>query len=233
MDKILGKITRISGPIIHAAGLNGAGLFDVVEVGEKHIIGEVVRIEGDDAVIQVYEDDTGLMVGAPAVTTGRPLSVELGPGLIGTIYDGIERPLASLYKQDGPFMAVGSRGDALDQHKKWHFVPDADLAARIQGGEKIKAAGGMVIGGVQETNAVLCKITVPPGSVNTASVAEGVFTELVPEGDYDVNTPVARTSAGLEIKLAQWWPVRIPRPSVKRLGAEQPLITGQRVIDVF
>jgi V/A-type H+-transporting ATPase subunit A len=235
LDKIIGRITRISGPIIHATGLGGAGLFDVVEVGEKRIIGEVVRIEtaGDDAVIQVYEDDTGLMVGAPAVTTGKALSAELGPGLIGTIYDGIQRPLMSLYKQDGPFMAVGSRGDALDQNKKWHFIPDAELAARIQGGEKIKAAGGMVIGGVQETHAVLCRITVPPRAANTASIADGVFTELAPEGDYDVNTPVARTSTGLEIKLAQWWPVRIPRPSVRRLGAEQPLITGQRVIDVF
>jgi V/A-type H+-transporting ATPase subunit A len=233
LDKLLGRITRISGPIIHAAGLSGAGLFDVVEVGEKRIIGEVVRIEGDDAVIQVYEDDTGLMVGAPAVTTGRPLSVELGPGLIGTIYDGIERPLASLYQQDGPFMAVGSRGDALDPHKKWHFVPDADLAARIQGGENVKAADGMIIGGVQETHAVLCKIMVPPGAVGAATTIGSVFTELAPEGDYDINTPVARTSTGLEIKLAQWWPVRVPRPSVKRLGAEQPLITGQRVIDVF
>jgi V/A-type H+-transporting ATPase subunit A len=235
LDKILGRIIRISGPIIHATGLSGAGLFDVVEVGEKRILGEIVRIEGDDAVIQVYEDDTGLMVGAPAVTTGKPLSAELGPGLIGTIYDGIQRPLMSLYQQDGPFLAIGSRGDALDQSKKWHFTPEADLAARIQGGEKVRAAGGMIIGGVQETHAVLCKITVPSRGANTAAttIIEGVFTELAPEGDYDVNTPVARTSTGLEIKLAQWWPVRIPRPSVRRLGAEQPLITGQRVIDVF
>ena len=131
---IAGQVIRISGPIIHASGMSGAGLFDVVEVGEKSILGEIVRIEGDAAVIQVYEDGTGLTVGAPAVTTGRPLSVELGPGLIGTIYDGIERPLESLYKQDGAFMAVGSSGDALDQRKKWRFVPDAALSGRIQSG---------------------------------------------------------------------------------------------------
>jgi V/A-type H+-transporting ATPase subunit A len=229
LDNIQGKVIRISGPIVYAAGLGGAGLFDVVEVGEKRIIGEIVRIEGDNAVIQVYEDDTGLMVGSPAVTTGRPLSVELGPGLIGTIYDGIERPLAALYERDGTFMAAGSRGDALDRSKKWHFVPDANLAARIQAGEKVEVRRGMVIGGVQETRAVLCKIAVPPNAGGRGSV----FTEMVPEGDYDIEAVIARTSTGVEIKLAQWWPVRTPRPSARRLGAEQPLITGQRVIDVF
>jgi V/A-type H+-transporting ATPase subunit A len=207
--------------------LDGAGLFDVVEVGEKRILGEVVRIEGDVAVIQVYEDTTGLTVGSPARTTGRPLSAELGPGLIGTIYDGIERPLESLYRQDGAFMAVGSSGDPLDRNKKWHFIPDAALSARIQSGEKVLAAGGMIIGEVPETHAVTCKIMVPPLGIT------GVFTELVPEGDYDINVVIARTSTGGEIKLSQWWPVRKPRPSVRRLGAEQPLITGQRVIDVF
>jgi V/A-type H+-transporting ATPase subunit A len=228
LDNHSGKVIRISGPIIHAAGLSGAGLFDVVEVGDKRIIGEVVRIENDVAVIQVYEDDTGLTIGAPAVTTGRPLSVELGPGLIGTIYDGIERPLEALYRQDGAFMTVGSRGSALDRCKKWRFTPDAHLAEAIGRGEKIRARGGMIIGETPETRAVVCKITVPPDVRDG-----GEFTFLAPEGDYDVDAVAARTSAGLEIRLSQWWPVRTPRPSVKRLGAEQPLITGQRVIDVF
>lgn len=224
---ITGRVIRISGPIIHASGMSGAGLFDVVEVGEKHILGEIVRIEGDIAVIQVYEDDTGLTIGTPAVTTGRPLSVELGPGLIGTIYDGIERPLESLYRQDGAFMAVGSSGDALDRNKKWRFVPDAALSARIQNGEKTEAKPGMIIGEVAETRAVVCKITVPPTGIS------GVFVWLAPEGDYDVKAVIARTGTGGEIQLSQWWPVRKPRPSVKRLGSGQPLLTGQRVIDVF
>jgi V/A-type H+-transporting ATPase subunit A len=227
LTNITGRVIRISGPIIHASGMSGAGLFDVVEVGEKHILGEIVRIEDDVAVIQVYEDDTGLAVGAPAVTAGRPLSVELGPGLIGTIYDGIERPLQSLYQQDGAFMAVGSSGDALDRHKKWRFVPDAALSARIQGGEKVEAKPGMIVGEVAETRAVVCKIMVPPAGIR------GVFSALAPEGDYDVKAVVARTTTGGEITLSQWWPVRKPRPSVQRLGAEQPLLTGQRVIDVF
>ena len=114
---IEGKVRRISGPIIRAAGLGGAGLFDVVEVGEKRIIGEIVRLEGDEAVIQVYEDNTGLMVGAPARSTGRPLSALLGPGLMGTIYDGIQRPLEVLYRQSGAFMAPGERGSPLDTEK--------------------------------------------------------------------------------------------------------------------
>jgi V/A-type H+-transporting ATPase subunit A len=227
LTNITGRVVRISGPIIHASGMSGSGLFDVVEVGEKHILGEIVRIEGDVAVVQVYEDDTGLAVGDPAVTTGRPLSVELGPGLIGTIYDGIERPLESLYREHGAFMAAGSSGDALDRNKKWRFVPDAALSARIRNGEKVEAKGGMIIGEVAETRAVVCKIMVPPLGIS------GVFTELADEGDYDVRAVIARIGTGREIKLSQWWPVRKPRPSVKRLGAEQPLLTGQRVIDVF
>ncbi|MCL1958071.1 MAG: V-type ATP synthase subunit A, partial [Spirochaetes bacterium] len=118
-----GRIRRISGPIIRASGLGSAGLFDLVEVGEKRIIGEIVRLEGDEAVIQVYEDNTGLKAGSPAWSTGRPLSVLLGPGLMGTIYDGIQRPLEKLFEKDGAFMTPGGRGNPLDPEKKWHFVP--------------------------------------------------------------------------------------------------------------
>jgi V/A-type H+-transporting ATPase subunit A len=143
---IEGRVKRISGPIIRASGLGSAGLFDVVEVGEKRLIGEVVRLEGDEAVIQIYEDDTGLMIGSGARSTGRPLSVLLGPGLIGTIYDGIQRPLESLYGQSGAFMAPGSRGEPLDLRKKWAFVPDPELTARLAAGEKTEAAPGLVLG---------------------------------------------------------------------------------------
>jgi V/A-type H+-transporting ATPase subunit A len=137
-----GRVRRISGPIIRAEGLGGAGLFDGSEVGEKRILGEIVRSAGDEAVIQVYEDNTGLEIGAAAVSSGRPLSALLGPGLIGTIYDGIQRPLESLYKESGAFMSPGSRGQPLDAAKKWDFVPNAELAAALADGGGV--AGGRV-----------------------------------------------------------------------------------------
>ena len=222
-----GRVRRISGPIIRATGLSGAGLFDVVEVGEKRIIGEVVRLEGDEAVIQVYEDNTGLKTGALAVSTGRPLSALLGPGLIGTIYDGIQRPLKLLYDSSGAFMTPGERGDPLDTAKKWRFVPDAPLCERLASGEKVPAAAGLVLGSVKETESVSCKIMVPPGTKG------GFIESLCGEGDYTVLQAVAKTSAGEDIAMAQWWPVRLPRPSGERLAPDQPLITGERVIDVF
>jgi V/A-type H+-transporting ATPase subunit A len=224
---IKGRVRRISGPIIRAEGLGAAGLFDVVEVGEKRLVGEVVRLEGDEAVIQVYEDDTGLMVGAAAVSTGRPLSVLLGPGLIGTIYDGIQRPLEALFKQSGAFMEAGSRGEPLDPGKKWPFVPDGDLLERLEKGEKIPALPGLVLGTVKETESITCKIMVPP------NMGGGDLCFLSPQADLGANDIAARTSGGGEIPLAQWWPVRVPRPNAARLAPETPLVTGQRVIDVF
>ncbi|GHV94977.1 V-type ATP synthase alpha chain [Spirochaetia bacterium] len=224
---IEGKVRRISGPIIRATGLGGAGLFDVVEVGEKRIIGEIVRLEGDEAIIQVYEDNTGLKVGAPARSTGRPLSALLGPGLMGTIYDGIQRPLELLYAQSGAFMTPGERGDPLDMAQKWHFVPDAGLAEKLVSGEKIPAVPGLVLGTVKETESITCKIMVPP------NVKGGEITMLAVEGDYTVLENAAKTSLGEEIPIAQWWPVRLPRPNAERLSPDQPLVTGERVIDVF
>jgi V/A-type H+-transporting ATPase subunit A len=224
---IKGRVRRISGPIIRAEGLGGAGLFDVVEVGEKRLVGEIVRLESHEAVVQVYEDDTGLMVGAGAVSTGRPLSVLLGPGLIGTIYDGIQRPLEALFKQSGAFMESGSRGEPLDPDKKWPFVPDEELLKRLGAGEKIKAFPGLVLGTVKETESITCKIMVPP------NIKDGDLSFLSPQADLPVSGIVAGTSGGEEIPLAQWWPVRVPRPNAERLSPEMPLVTGQRVIDVF
>ena len=224
---IQGKVRRISGPIIRATGLGGAGLFDVVEVGEKRIVGEIVRLEGDEAVIQVYEDNTGLKIGAPALSTGRPLSVLLGPGLIGTIYDGIQRPLDILYSQNGAFMAAGGRGDPLDTKKKWRFVPNKVLCEKLAAGEQVPAVAGLVLGTVQETESVSCKIMVPPG------ITGAEITAISPEGDYTVLEAAAHTSRGEAIPIAQWWPVRIPRPAAERLSPDQPLVSGQRVIDVF
>ena len=224
---IEGRVRRISGPIIRATGLGGAGLFDVVEVGEKRIIGEIVRLEGNEAIIQVYEDNTGLKTGAPALSTGRPLSALLGPGPMGTIYDDIQRPLELLFSQSGAFMTPGERGDPLDTKKKWHFVPDAALCAKIASGAKVPAVVGTVLGTVQETQSVSCKIMVPPGTKG------GDITSVIGEGDYTVLENAAKTSMGEEIPIAQWWPVRLPRPSAERLSPDQPLITGERVIDVF
>ena len=239
---IKGKVKRISGPIIRAEGLGSAGLFDVVEIGEKQIIGEVVRLERSEAVIQVYEDDTGLKIGADAVSTGRPLSVLLGPGIMGTIYDGIQRPLEELYKLSGAFMESGSRGHPLDPDRKWLFVPDPALVVRLAKGEKVPALPGLMLGTVKETESITCKIMVPPNEaginaagMNAADYSDRIehITELSPEAGLNVSSVVARTSSGTEIPLAQWWPVRIPRPSAERLSPDMPLITGQRVIDVF
>ena len=222
-----GQIRRISGPIIRASGLGEAGLFDLVEVGEKKIIGEIVRLEGNEAVVQVYEDNTGLKVGGSANSTGRPLSVLLGPGLMGTIYDGIQRPLERLYEKDGAFMSPGGRGNPLDPEKKWRFIPNPELAAKISAGEKVPAAAGTVLGSVKETESVTCKIMIPP------NIKGGDIAHLGGEGDYTIFQTAAKTSLGEEIPIAQWWPVRLPRPIAARLSPDQPLITGERVIDIF
>jgi len=230
---IKGHVKRISGPIIRVDGLGGAGLFDVVEVGDKKLIGEIVRLEKDEAVVQVYEDETGLMIGAEAGSTGRPLSVLLGPGLIGTIYDGIQRPLEKLFVSGGAFMQSGERGDPIDPDRKWPFVPDPVLAEKLLRGEKVPALPGLVLGTIKETESVTCKIMIPPSPANTSSKGEDFIAELSPPGELTPASVAARTKRGFDIPLAQWWPVRIPRPNAGRLSPEMPLITGQRVIDVF
>jgi len=222
-----GKVRRISGPIIRACGLGSAGLFDLVEIGEKRIIGEIVRLEGDEAIIQVYEDNTGLKTGSPAFSTGRPLSALLGPGLMGTIYDGIQRPLSLLFEQDGAFMKPGGRGNPLDPQKKWHFIPDAELAAKITSGAKVEAIPGLCLGLIKETESINCKIMVPP------DFKGGFICHLSEEGDYSIFETAAKAINGAEITFAQWWPVRQSRPAASRLSPTEPLITGERVIDIF
>ena len=225
MADISGKITRISGPIIKAEGLGRAGLFDLVEVGGKRLTGEIVRLEKDEALIQVYEDDTGLKIGASTVTTSRPLSVLLGPGLIGTIYDGIQRPLKAIYETTGAFMSPGVRAEPLNMEKRWQFVPDKTLASLLAKGSAA-AKPGMPLGSVKETESIACTIMAPPD-------VKGAIVWLAEEGEKTCADIIARTDMGAEIALAQWWPVRIPRPCKERLSPDTPLITGERVIDLF
>ena len=218
---IEGKITRISGPIVYAEGLDGCGLYDVVDVGDKKLIGEIIRQNQGNATIQVYEEDTGMHIGEKVVCTQRPLSLRLGPGLVGNIYDGIQRPLQSMYEASGAFLLPGERTAPLDESKIWHF----DAIEGISAGTAIKP--GMVLGTVKETESVTEKIMVPP------TVRGRVLKSFKGSGDYTVNDVIATTELDEEIQLAQYWPVRKPRPYSQKLGVTEPLITGQRVIDIF
>jgi V/A-type H+-transporting ATPase subunit A len=186
-----------------------------------------VRLEKDEAVIQVYEDGTGLQVGAEAESTGRPLSARLGPGLIGTIYDGIQRPLELLYRQSGAFMEPGVRGERLDPDKRWDFVPNPDIAEKLARKETVTVKPGLLLGTVKETQSITCKIMVPPVCKG------GSLVELKGAGSYTINDIVALSDKDEQFSLSHWWPLRLPRPAAKRLAADKPLITGERVIDVF
>jgi len=217
-----GKIYRVSGPVVIAGGLESPNMYDVVKVGNSGLIGEIIKLEGSDTIIQVYEDTTGLKPGEPVESTGTQLSVVLGPGLIGSIYDGIQRPLDKIKEVSGDFITRGINVDSLDQRKKWHFVP----LAGIKKGSVVKE--GQVIGEVQETDLIKHRIMVPIG-------VKGAV-ESIEEGDYTVNDTVAKVKTekgSVEVKLAQRWPVRVPRPTLSKLAPEIPLITGQRVVDTF
>ena len=218
---IEGKITRISGPIVFAEGLDGCGLYDVVDVGEKKLIGEIIRQNKGNATIQVYEEDTGMHIGEKVVCQQRPLSLRLGPGLVGTIYDGIQRPLKAMAEHSGAFLLPGERTEPLDTKKIWHF----DSLAEIKAGWPLKP--GLVLGTVKETESVTQKIMVSP------AVRGRVLKTFKGSGDYTVDDVIGTTEFDEEIKLSQYWPVRQPRPYADKLEVSEPLITGQRVIDVF
>ena len=218
---IEGKITRVSGPIVYAEGLDGCGLYDVVDVGEKRLIGEIIRQNKGNATIQVYEEDTGLHLGEKVVCTERPLSLRLGPGLVGNIYDGIQRPLQDMYDASGAFLLPGERTEPLDVKKVWHF----EAAEGIEKGSAIKP--GFVLGTVKETESITQKIMVPP------DVRGRSLKTFKGSGDYTVEDVIATTEFDEEIRLSHYWAVRKPRPYAQKLGVSEPLITGQRVIDVF
>lgn len=214
-------VTRISGPIVTATGMAEAQMYEVVNVGELGLVGEVVRLVGDRATTQVYEDTTMLKPGAPVKRTHAPLSVWLGPGLIGNIYDGIQRPLAEMQAQSGAWLRRGEKIDPLNTTRPWTFEP------LMKPGDCV--AAGQAIGCVAETPLVKHMIMTPPD-------VSGTVESIVARGDYTLRDTVAiiSTPAGRrEIAMLQRWPVRLPRPILERLRVEEPLITGQRIIDTF
>ncbi|WP_340818962.1 ATP synthase subunit A [Methanolobus sp. WCC4] len=209
-----GEIYRVAGPVVTIMGIKPK-MYDVVHVGHEGLMGEVIRIEGDKATVQVYEDTAGIKPGEPVVNTGMSLSVELGPGLLESIYDGIQRPLKVLQEQMGDFINRGVTANGLDRDKVWEFK------ATVTSGDSVK--GGQTIGVVQETMNVEHKIMVPPTVSGTV--------EEIKSGKFKVDETICVLTDGTEISMMQKWPVRMPRPVDKKFIPRTPLITGQRILD--
>ncbi len=216
-----GNIIKIAGPVIIADGMRGTQMHEMVRVGEAKLIGEIIELEGDTATIQVYEETAGIKPGEVVESTGGPLSVELGPGIMGAIYDGIERPLEIIRSESGDFIARGIQVPSIDKEKKWTFKPVVAVGDKVTGGD--------IIGEVEETSAVVHKIIVPPS-------VSGTIKSIV-NGDYTVVDDIAEveTEDGSieKIQMLQIWPVRKARPYVEKLDPDIPLVTGQRAQDTF
>lgn len=212
-----GKITRISGPAVIAEGLAGARMYDIVRVGKEKLIGEIIRLDGDTAFVQVYEDTSGLYVGEPIESTEAPLALELGPGMLSSIYDGIQRPLDKIRDAQGDFISRGVVVDSLDRAKKWAFKASAKAGERVGPGD--------VLGEVQEYS-YAHRIMVPPDAP-AGEIAE------IKSGDFTVTDVVARLTNGAELRMMQTWPVRVPRPAARKLDPTELFITGQRILDVL
>lgn len=218
---IEGKIIKIAGPVIIADGMRGTQMHEMVKVGDDQLIGEIIELEGDTATIQVYEETAGIQPGEIVESTGGPLSVELGPGVMGSIFDGIQRPLELIRAQSGDFIARGVDAPSVDKEKKWAFKPVAKVGQVVKGGD--------VLGEVQETSSVVQKILVPP-------TMEGTLKSLVSEGEYTIVEDIAEieTEKGDEkVQMLQKWPVRKARPYAQKLDPDVPLVTGQRAQDTF
>lgn len=215
-----GKITKVSGPLIEASGLSDANIYDVVEVSKDKLIGEIIEMRGDVASIQVYEETTGIGPGDEVVSTGHPLSVELGPGMLEKMYDGIQRPLEKLQDLAGEFLKRGVTSTALDREKTWEFNPTASVSYKVESGD--------ILGEVEETSVITHKIMVPIGISGTIKdIKAGEFT-------VDETIAIIETEDGdKEVSMVQKWPVRQARPSKRKIDPDEPLITGQRVIDTF
>jgi V/A-type H+-transporting ATPase subunit A len=217
----VGAVHAVSGPVVTARGLTAARLYNVVLVGGARLPGEVIRLDAGDAVVQVYEDTTGLAAGEPVVDTGEPLQVELGPGLLGAIFDGTQRPLTTLAERAGdpvgaPMIERGAVAPSLDRDRAWPFEPE------LAEGDEV--TGGSVLGIVQETEALVHRVLVPPG-------IDGVVTRVA-RGAVRVEEPVAWVD-GEPLTMLSRWPVRLPRPFARRLPLDRPLVTGQRAIDTL
>jgi len=215
---IEGGIIKITGPVVVADGMRGSRMYDVVRVGELGLIGEVIRVEKDEAVIQVYEDTSGLRVGEKVISTEAPLKVKLGPGLLESIYDGVQRPLPALADQSGEFIRRGTEASGLSSKKKWLFKPT------VKAGDAVVA--GDVIGTTMETTNVEHRILVPP------YVEGGTIKEIL-EGEFTVDEAICTLEDGTTLSMAQEWPVRQGRPFGKKLDPTVPFITGMRVLDTF
>ena len=218
---VRGRVISVNGPIVKATGLTGVKMFDIAEVGPDKLIGEVIRLLGSTAVIQVYEDNTGLKPGDEVISEARPISVLLGPGLIANIYDGIQRPLVGIAEQCGSYIERGVKLSALDVEKKWEFTP------LVTAGEAVKE--GQVIGEIPESPLIMHRVMIPPG-------VSGRLEHIVEAGQYtidDVLYTVETATGPYQGKAAGYWPVRRPRPVRSRKKPHIPLITGQRIIDTF
>ena len=216
-----GLIKKVAGPLVIAEGMRDANMFDVVRVSDQRLIGEIIEMHGDQASIQVYEETSGLGPGEPVESTGAPLSVELGPGLIGSIFDGIQRPLVEIMEQTGSNLTRGVEIPSLKRDSVWHFVPTVEAGIKVMGGD--------IIGTVQESPIVVQKIMIPNGISGTLV--------SISEGDYTLNDTVAvvekEDGTKIDITMLQKWPVRVGRPYKQKLSPDMPLVTGQRVIDAL
>ncbi|BAZ98984.1 ATP synthase subunit A [Methanothermobacter sp. EMTCatA1] len=216
-----GRIIKIAGPVIIAEGMRGSQMYEMVKVGEDKLIGEIIELEGDTATIQVYEETAGIKPGETVERTGGPLSVELGPGILGSIFDGIQRPLENIKALTGDYIERGVDVPSLPKDKKWNFKPTAREGQMVKGGD--------IIGEVEETSSITHRIMIPPN-------VEGKLTMIAPQGEYTVLDDIAEveTESGTEkIQMLQKWPVRKGRPYKKKLDPDVPLITGQRAQDTF
>ncbi|MDN5374543.1 ATP synthase subunit A [Methanothermobacter thermautotrophicus] len=216
-----GRIIKIAGPVIIAEGMRGSQMYEMVKVGEDKLIGEIIELEGDTATIQVYEETAGIKPGETVERTGGPLSVELGPGILGSIFDGIQRPLENIKALTGDYIERGVDVPSLPKDKKWTFKPTAREGQMVKGGD--------IIGEVEETSSITHRIMIPPN-------VEGKLTMIAPQGEYTVLDDIAEveTESGTEkIQMLQKWPVRKGRPYKKKLDPDVPLITGQRAQDTF
>ena len=209
------RVIRAAGALVEAAPLPNAALYEIVRVGHRRLLGEVIRVHGETATVQVFEDTTGLALEEPVEATGAALQAELGPGLLGSVLDGTGRPLSRLAAQEGNFLSTGTLATTLDRSRRWEFTPSAKVGSRLGAGDEL--------GTVPENQGVIHRILVPPD-------VSGVLAELA-GGTYSVEEPIGRMEDGTVLTLLQHWPVRVPRPVARWLPADQPFVTGQRVFD--